>query len=109
MITPEQFLNIIKEEEQPLFKYGKVSTVNGSKATIVFDGETTPSIKEYLAVSYSPNPNDRVLLLQTQGTYLIMGAVGGQGSGGSSGIVNLDGGKPNTIYGGLDAINGGGV
>ena len=107
MITPEKFLKLIKNDEQNIYKYGVINSVNGNKATILFDGETTPSIKEYLAVSYSPNVSDRVLLLATQGTYLILGAIGGAGGGGD--ISNLDGGKPNTNYGGMDAIVGGGV
>lgn len=37
------------------------------------------------------------------------GSGGGGGGGGSGGSPNLDGGTPNTIYGGISPIDGGGV
>ena len=109
MITPEEFLKLIKDDPSANYKIGTVGTVNGNKAKIIFDGEQVQSGKEYLGVGYTPSINDRVLLINVSGTYLILGKIGGAGSSGGGLSINIDGGYPSTIYGGLDSIDGGGV
>ena len=50
------------------------STAGGVK--VQFDGETTPSTKLYKRLaSYSPTVNDRVLLVNVGGTYIIVGKI----------------------------------
>lgn len=51
------------------------STAGGVK--VQFDGETTPSTKLYkrLASYSSPAVNDRVLLVNVGGTYVIIGKI----------------------------------
>jgi hypothetical protein len=58
------------------FKMGTVTAV-ASGIHVQFDGETSPSGKVYkkLASYSSPAVNDRVLLLQISGTYIILGKI----------------------------------
>ena len=59
MINTEEFLNILKTEEKPVFKLGKIDT----NSKVIFDGETVASTKTYKRLgSYTPSENDRVLL-----------------------------------------------
>lgn len=90
MITPQEFLKLIKDGPSANYKIGTVGTVNGNKAKIKFDGEQVESGKEYLGVGYSPSTGDRVLLINVSGTYLILGAIGG-GGGGSGGDISFGG------------------
>ena len=77
MINTEEFLNILKNDEKKVFKLGKIDPgyVSGD-LKILFDGETTVSVKEYKTINYSPIANDRVLLVRLAGTYLVLGKVG---------------------------------
>lgn len=105
MITPADFLEIMRSEEKPVFKIGTINPdYSGGNAKIKFDGEDVVSGKEYLSIGYTPVANDRVLLIKISGTYLILGKIGGAGGGG---LINLDGGMANTEYGGIDGIHGG--
>jgi hypothetical protein len=58
------------------FKMGTVTAV-ASGIHVQFDGETSPSGKVYKKLSSysSPVVNDRVLLLQISGTYIILGKI----------------------------------
>lgn len=77
MITPEEFLNLIKEEEKDMFKLGYIeSDAEEGRATIKFDGEDKASGKSYLTVNYEPVIGERVLLVNVKGTYLILGNIG---------------------------------
>jgi hypothetical protein len=59
------------------FRLAKIDTVTSDGATVVFEGESTSSGKSYSIVqSYFPTANDRVILLQISGTYIILGSVG---------------------------------
>lgn len=107
MITPEKFLKLIKDDDETIFKIGTVGLTEGSKARIIFDGESVESGKGYVAVGYTPSMGNRVLLASVNGTYVILGELGGAGGGG--GMGNIDGGTPSSIYGGMDSIDGGGV
>ena len=50
------------------------STSGGVK--VRFDGETAPSTKLYKRLaSYSPTVNDRVLLVNVGGTYIVLGKI----------------------------------
>lgn len=77
MINTEEFLNILKNDEKKVFKLGKIDPgyVSGDPK-ILFDGETTVSVKKYKTINYSPIANDRVLLVRLAGTYLVLGKVG---------------------------------
>lgn len=58
------------------FKMGTVTAV-ASGIHVQFDGETAPGGKVYkkMASYSSPAVNDRVLLLQISGTYIIFGKI----------------------------------
>lgn len=49
---------------------------SSSGSTLIFDGETEPTIKRYKRlVSYSGAANHRVLVAKVSGTYIILGRV----------------------------------
>lgn len=57
------------------YKLGTVTSTSGG-ISVQFDGETTPSTKLYKRLaSYSPTVNDRVLLVNVGGTYIIVGKI----------------------------------
>lgn len=57
------------------YKLGTVTSISGG-ISVQFDGETTPSTKLYKRLaSYSPTVNDRVLLVNVGGTYIIVGKI----------------------------------
>lgn len=102
MITPDEFLKIVRNDKKQ--KVVKFAEIADSEGRLIFDGEITPTIKEYPSLSsYSPSKSDRVMVFQG----VIIGALGEGGTSGTGG--NLDGGKPNTEYGGMEVINGGGI
>ena len=78
MITAEELVQETEPQEvESDFKLGTVSDLfeNGT-AKIQFDGEETPSEKQYAYLSsYTPAKDDRVLLGATGGTYIILGKV----------------------------------
>lgn len=78
MITAEDFvLEIDSNEESNSFKLGTVTDLfENNTAKIQFDGEETPSEKQYAYLSsYAPTIGDRVLLGVLGGTYIILGKV----------------------------------
>ena len=80
MITPDEFLNIVRGEKQVnyLVRLGEVSSVdpNTGRPSIIFDGEIEPSTKRYTYLgSYTPTEGDRVLLLKTGNTYVVIGKI----------------------------------
>lgn len=79
MISPEKFLNLIKEDEDEIFKLGTVANITEGKAKIKFDGEEVESGKSYLSAGLMPGVGGRVLLAQVKGTYLILGGIGSGG------------------------------
>jgi hypothetical protein len=57
------------------YKLGTVTSISGG-ISVQFDGETAPSSKKYKRLaSYSPTVNDRVLLVNVGGTYIIVGKI----------------------------------
>ena len=78
MITAEELVQETEPQEvESDFKLGTVSDLfeNGT-AKIQFDGEETPSEKQYAYLSsYTPAKDDRVLLGAMGGTYIILGKV----------------------------------
>ena len=57
-------------------KLAKVEEVTSDGIKIKFDGENTASEQLYTRVdSYTPTINDRVILGEAAGTYVIMGKV----------------------------------
>lgn len=84
-MRPDEFLEIVNEtlhEDRDRVRLGVVDSVMGSRATIQFDNESIPSTKSYLSVNYSPVVGDRVALLRTGHSWLIVGAVGVGSTGG---------------------------
>lgn len=80
MITADQFLDIVRDKgkDKPIVRLGEVSSVdpNTGRPSIIFDGETDPSIKRYPYLeSFSPTEGDRVLLLAVGNTYVVIGKI----------------------------------
>lgn len=78
MITAEELvLELSNKEESENFKLATVVSLFGNNtAKIQFDGEDTPSEKQYAYLeSYKPTTEDRVLLGALSGTYVILGKV----------------------------------
>lgn len=76
--TTVEFLSTLQDRKQESpFRLGVVAELfPNSTAKIKFDGEETPSEKQYAYLaSYMPALNDRVLLAKTAGTYVILGKV----------------------------------
>lgn len=78
MIDANQFLDIVQKpnNEASAFRLGKIdSAYSTGKPRIIFDGEEV-SVKQYTYVAnYSPVANDRVLLANVSGTYVILGKI----------------------------------
>ena len=79
MITAEELVIELNssEEKQSCFKLGTVVDLfDNNTAKVQFDGEDTPSEKQYAYLdSYIPGVGDRVLLGVLSGTYVILGKV----------------------------------
>jgi hypothetical protein len=80
MITAEELvveLNSGKGEEESCFRLGTVVELfDNETAKVQFDGEDTPSEKQYAYLDwYIPEIGDRVLLGILSGTYIILGKV----------------------------------
>lgn len=78
MMTAEEFVqNLEPEKGQGNFKLATVVELfDIDTAKIQFDGEDTPSEKQYAYLtSYTPKLNDRVLLCIVGGTYIILGKI----------------------------------
>lgn len=66
-----------KPDSPSLYRLATINAVTELGASVVFEGENTSSGKIYKIVqSYHPAENDRVVLLATSGTYIILGSVG---------------------------------
>jgi len=77
-MNAEDFIKIMQgEKKDSIFRLGKIDPdYNSGRPKIVFDGETTPSTKQYPYLSsYSPAANDRVLLAKVAGSYIVIGKV----------------------------------
>lgn len=109
MITPEEFLAVVSpERKEKLFRLGTIPPdYAGGDPKIIFDGETTAANITYKCVSYTPIAGERVLLGMVGSSWVVLGGIGAAGGGG--GAYNLDGGRPDTNYGGIEPIVGGGV
>lgn len=77
MITAEELVISMQKEEKNYFKLATVMELfENQTAKIKFDGEDTPSEKQYAYLdSYVPKEDDRVLLGVLGGTYVILGKV----------------------------------
>lgn len=76
MITTEELIEIIDNtEHKGIYKLATVTELfPGGAPKLKFDGEEITSGKEYKRLSsYSPLKDDRVLLLKTRRTYVILG------------------------------------
>ena len=80
---PNEIFQPLEEQEQQVFKLGTVTNLfeNGT-AQVRFDGEESPSQKQYAFLStYRPVVDDRVFLAAIGGTYVILGAISHEISG----------------------------
>lgn len=78
MINTEEMVVQTSPEAAPSpFKLGTVAALFANNtAQVLFDGETTASEKQYAYLStYVPEVDDRVLLVNVGGTYIIMGDI----------------------------------
>lgn len=80
MITADQFLDIVRKDgkDKALVRLGEVSSIdpNTGRPSIIFDGETEPSVKRYTYIdSYTPTEGDRVLLIAVGNTYVVLGKI----------------------------------
>ncbi len=78
MITAEEFVQEIDDkEENKNYKLGiVVDLFENQTAKVRFDGEESPSEKQYAYLdSYVPKKDDRILLGALGGTYIILGKV----------------------------------
>lgn len=76
--TPEEFLGIVKGGgSKSSFRLGEIgSPYSSGRPTVIFDGETGASTKQYPYLSsYTPAANDRVLLVKVAGSYVILGKI----------------------------------
>lgn len=81
MITASQLRDIIRDivrqERKPMTKLGTIPvTYTTGKPTVQFDGETSPSAKQYpYLASYTPVAGDRVLLVRVGNSWVIQGKI----------------------------------
>ena len=76
--SPESFLNGYDSyKTEPLFKMGTIDPAyNTGRPKIIFDGESTPSVKQYPYLSTcTPVKNNRVLLIKVAGVYVVLGRI----------------------------------
>lgn len=74
---PNEIFQPLEEQKQQVFRLGTVTNLfeNGT-AQVRFDGEESPSQKQYAFLStYRPAVDDRVFLAAIGGTYVILGAI----------------------------------
>lgn len=72
------FLDIVKgEEKEEVFLLGTVDKdYKSGRPKIRFDGEDNLSEKSYPCISsYTPKPNDRVLMVKLKGTLVVLGSI----------------------------------
>ena len=80
---PNEIFQPLEEQKQQVFRLGTVTNLfeNGT-AQVRFDGEESPSQKQYAFLStYRPVVDDRVFLAAIGGTYVILGAISHEISG----------------------------
>ena len=80
---PNEIFQPLEEQKQQIFRLGTVTNLfeNGT-AQVRFDGEESPSQKQYAFLStYRPVVDDRVFLAAIGGTYVILGAISHEISG----------------------------
>lgn len=77
MMKANDFVQMIFDDEPQQnikLRFAKVDPnyISG-RPSLIFDGETTPTVKTYLFLtSYQPKPNDRVMVLNN----IILGKIG---------------------------------
>lgn len=85
-------------------RQGVVQAVTGETVTVTIGGSETPVTGFKHLASYTPVVGDTVWLATDGRDWIVLGTLG---SGDSWG--NLDGGLPNTVFGGGTVADGGGV
>lgn len=59
-----------------MYKTATVYNINALGIQVTFAGETSPTLKRYKKLSsYSPVIDDRVLMIEISGTYIILGKI----------------------------------
>ncbi len=73
MIKPEDFIQ--EPVNKDTYKMGTVAALfSDNTAQVIFDGEDTPSQKQYAYLNnYAPAVNDRVLMAAVSDTYIVLG------------------------------------
>lgn len=71
--SASEFINMLQPENQRYYKLGKIDpSYTGGRPRIIFDGETTVSVKQYPYLGrYTPAANDRVLMLKIANSYVV--------------------------------------
>lgn len=115
MISADDFLKVVNPDRygdktaSPSFRLGTIPNDHSSgDPRIILDGESEAANITYKCVSYTPVAGERVLLGRVGSSWVVLGGIGAAGGGGG-GAYNLDGGRPDTNYGGIEPIVGGGV
>lgn len=79
MIKEDDFLDIVsgKSKDNNTFKMAKISpNYSGGKPSVIFDGEDIVTQKQYVYLSsYTPQANDRVVMVKVKNSYVILGKV----------------------------------
>lgn len=80
MMPTAQFLEIVrgKGKDKPNVRLGTVASVDTvtGRPSIIFDGETEPSLKRYpKSKGYTPVEGDRVYLIVVGNSYIVVDAI----------------------------------
>ncbi|WP_218924883.1 hypothetical protein [Priestia megaterium] len=78
-MTPQEFVALMSQlnTQEKAFSLGTIqSGYSSGRPRVLFDGESVTSSKQYSYLSsYAPASNDRVLLANISGTYVILGKI----------------------------------
>jgi hypothetical protein len=99
------------------FTDGVVDSVEGNRCLVRLGGPSSPALPGWvIPPSLGVLAGDHVLLYRQGGWQLVLEVLNrnalnadqdGGGAGGGGELTNLDGGAPDTVYGGTTAVDGG--
>lgn len=83
-------LKAVKEgAKDKSFAFGVIDAVYSNGCTVIFDGETASSPKQYTSIkTFSPAAEQRVMLAKVQGSWVILGPIGSAGGSGGSAAIS---------------------
>lgn len=94
MITAEEFVRMVGVEDGENNNTRMATVVDlfsNGNAKLTFDGEETPSEKEYGSLgSYLPSVGERVILLGADRTWVILGSIRFRESAGGGGVTEVN-------------------